>query len=308
VRLAAAVTAVSLCWLLAACGGSGGEKTAAGTTPGADDTLKALWSASGDDVAIVPGTSDYEPGLVRVSFLVVDSKGELVLLPSARIWVARGLDDRPFLESTAKLERIAVPGGAQGVSTHIYVTHIRIRKPGTYWLLAEPEGGSETVHALGNVIVHRTSSVPEVGDSAPASETPTLASTGGDIAKLTTRTPPDQSLLRNSVAESLHTHVPFVVTFATPKFCTSRMCGPVVDVVSEVADHFEGGDVRFIHVEVYEDNDPAKGYNRWMREWGLHTEPWTFLVNRDGKIAERFEGPISVDELEQAVGEKLLAQ
>ena len=65
--------------------------------------------------------------------------------------------------------------------------------------------------------------------------------------------------------------------------------------------------MRFIHVEVYEDNDPAKGYNQWMGEWKLPTEPWTFLVAANGKIADRFEGTVSVDELETAVREKLLA-
>ena len=64
--------------------------------------------------------------------------------------------------------------------------------------------------------------------------------------------------------------------------------------------------MRFIHVEVFEDNDPAKGFNRWLKEWNLPTEPWTFLVGSDGRIAERFEGTVSVDELEQAVREKLL--
>ena len=39
-----------------------------------------------------------------------------------------------------------------------------------------------------------------------------------------------------------------------------------------------------------------------MREWGLETEPWTFLVGRDGKILERFEGAVSVRELEEALG------
>ena len=63
--------------------------------------------------------------------------------------------------------------------------------------------------------------------------------------------------------------------------------------------------MRFIHVEVFEDNDPAKGFNRWMREWNLPTEPWTFLVGADGKIAARFEGTASVLELEEAVREVL---
>lgn len=302
-RLAAAVTAVTCCLLVTGCGSSEdeGASASAGT-----QTLEGLWRSSGDDVAVVPGTSDYEPGNVRFSFVVVDSKGRQVLLPSARIWVANGLEAKPFLLSTAKLERIEVPGESQGLSTHIYVAHVRLRKPGTYWLLAEPQGGREQVHALGNVVVHGSSPVPNVGDPAPDSETPTLASTGGNLAMLTTRVPPDTSLLRYSIAGSLGAHVPFVVTFATPKYCTSRTCGPVVDIVNEVARRYQGQHVRFIHVEVYEGNDPARGYNRWMKQWGLTTEPWTFLVGRNGRVAGRFEGPISVDELEQAVRDDLL--
>src|SRR5438552_2460694 len=253
-RPTAAVTAVTCCLLLTGCGSSEDEGASASA---GSQTLEGLWRSSGDDVAVVPGTSDYEPGTVRFSFVVVDSHGRQVLLPTARIWVASGLEAKPFLKSTAKLERIEVPGGAQGLSTHIYVTHVRIRRPGTYWLLAEPQGGRETVHALGNVVVRGTSPVPNVGDPAPVSETPTLESTGGELAALTTRVPPDRSLLRYSVAGSLRAHVPFVLTFATPKFCTSRTCGPVVDIVNEVAHHFQGSRVRFIHVEVYEGNDPA---------------------------------------------------
>jgi hypothetical protein len=217
------------------------------------------------------------------------------------VWVARALDAVPFLETEATLERIGVPGGDVADATHIYVAHLRLRRPGTYWLLAEPEGGKAKVQALGTVVVTAKDPVPSVGERVPASETPTLASVGGDAAKVTTRTPPDESLLRVSVAEALRERVPFVVTFATPRFCTSRTCGPVVDVVEEVARRFEGTDVRFIHVEVYEGNDPAKGYNRWMREWRLTTEPWTFVVGRDGRVVERFEGTVSVRELEAAV-------
>ncbi|HLG07551.1 MAG TPA: thioredoxin family protein [Gaiellaceae bacterium] len=303
-RPAAALTVLS-CLLLVGCGGSDGDSTATSADPGGGMTLEELWREPGDDVAVVAGTANHEPGTVRVSFLVVDAEGGVVTLPTARVWVAEGLDAPPFLESSAKLERIGVPGGEEADASHIYVAHLRLPRPGTYWLLAEPEGGPAKVQALGNVIVAEEDPEPDVGDPAIASETPTLASTGGDFSKLTTRTPPDEALLRYSVAESLRAKTPFVVTFSTPKFCSSRTCGPVVDVVEEVARRFEGSDVRFIHVEVYEDNDPAKGYNEWLQEWKLDTEPWTFLVGRDGKIVDRYEGVVSVNELEQAVREKL---
>jgi hypothetical protein len=242
-----------------------------------------------------------------VSFLVVDAEGAVVALPTARVWVAEGLDQAPFLEAEAKLERIGVPGGDEADATHIYVATLPLARPGKYWLLAEPSGGAEPVQALGNVVVSKSDSPPDVGDQAYASETPTLATAGGKASTITTRTPPDESLLEHSVADSLAAKQPFVVTFATPKFCSSRTCGPVVDVVEEVQRRVDSDDVRFIHVEVFEGNDPAKGFNRWMQEWNLPTEPWTVLVGADGKIVERFEGTVSVAELEAAVREHLTA-
>jgi hypothetical protein len=305
-RPAAALTVLSCLLLLGGCGGSG-EDSATSTEPGGGSTLEELWRAPGDNVALVPGTENHEPGSVRVSFLVTDAEGRVVALPTAKVFVADALDRRPFLETEAKLERIGVPGGDEADATHIYVATLRLPRAGTYWLLAEPEGGSTKVQALGNIVVVKDDAPPDVGDSAVASETPTLASAGGDAAAITTRTPPDESLLQYSVADLLAAKVPFVVTFATPKFCSSRTCGPVVDVVEEVQHRLEGEKVRFIHVEVFEGNDPAAGYNRWMGEWKLPTEPWTFLVGANGKIVERFEGTVSVNELETAVREKLLA-
>ena len=118
--------------------------------------------------------------------------------------------------------------------------------------------------------------------------------------------PPDRALLRYSVAASLAAHKPFVVTFATPRYCTSRTCGPVVDVVDYVRRGFAARGVRFIHVEVFTDNRPALGYNRCMRQWGLQSEPWTFLVGRDGRIKAKFEGAVSAAELETAIRRLLL--
>jgi hypothetical protein len=302
-RPAAALAVVS-CLILAGCGG-GEKEPAAVEGPGSGATLEELWQAPGDHVAVVPGTENHEPGAVRVSFLVLDAEGGVVTSPTARVRVATGLEAEPFLETTAKIERIGVPGGAEADASHIYVARFRLPKAGKYWFLAEPEGGSKDVRALGDVIVREKDRAPDIGDTAPPSKTPTIASTGGDFSKLTTRTPPDETLLEHSVAESLAAKVPFVVTFATPKYCASRTCGPTVDVVEEVQRRLEASGVRFIHVEVYEDNDPAKGFNRWLGEWKLETEPWTFLVGRDGRIVERYEGVVSVRELEEAVLEKL---
>ena len=76
--------------------------------------------------------------------------------------------------------------------------------------------------------------------------------------------------------------------------------------VDKVRKTFAGSDARFIHVEVYENNDPNRGVNRWMREWKLSGEPWVFLVDRAGLIRAKFEGSVSEAELEQAVRDHLL--
>lgn len=292
---------------LAGCGGNGGTPN-----EGSSDTLPpgsagALLSRPGPDVALVTGTSDYARGPVRVVFLVVDSQSRSIEQPKARVWVARSFNDQPFLQTTARLENVGVPGvseAAAGDVTHVYVVRLRIPKAGKYVLIAEPVGGRPIQGAL-NLNVADTPKAPAVGAEAFPSRTPTIASTDGDFDALTTRTPPDRGLLRYSVADSLDAHAPFVLVFATPKFCTSRACGPVVDVVDHVRKRLGKTPVRFIHVEIFEDNQPPE-LNRWVKEWKLPTEPWVFLVGSDGRIKARFEGSVSAAELEAAVRARLL--
>ena len=287
--------------VVAGCGSSGsaaGDETASVPPAG---SLEALWRAPGDDVAIVPGTSDYEPGLNRVSFLVLDKQSRLVSTPTARVWVARQLTQAPFLETTARSESIGVPGGASADAGRIYVARMRLPAPGKYWLLASPVGGNRRVQAIGNVVVRANSAAPAVGDRAIPSRTPTLASTNGNLAALSTSKRPDRNLYRFSVGQALAAKRPFVVTFATPLYCQSRTCGPVVDVVSAVRKRFASRGIPFIHVEIYAGNDPANGTNRWVGQWKLPTEPFTFVVDRNGIVRSRFEGAFSVAELTAAV-------
>jgi hypothetical protein len=147
--------------------------------------------------------------------------------------------------------------------------------------------------------VKAQSASPAVGAKAYPSRTPTLAA--APFFRLTTRRPPDLALLRASVASTLSAHRPFVLVFATPRFCVSRTCGPVVDVVDAARRRFARRGIRFIHVEIYSDNNPAKGENRWVKEWHLPSEPWTFLVGADGRIKAKFEGSVSLGELSAAI-------
>jgi hypothetical protein len=270
--------------------------------PASGATLASLMQRPGEDVAVVAGDSDFAPGVVRFSFLVIRHDARAVNRPQARVWLARSRSARPFARATATLEPIGPPGKAEtafGGVGRIYVVRLRIARPGRYWLVAEPVGGQ--IQALGIVDVKARSDSVAVGSRAPRSATPTLTSADGEFSKLTTRLPPDRALLRYSIEQLLADHRPFVVTFATPRYCTSRVCGPVVDVVDYVRRRFERRGIRFIHVEVFKDNRPAEGYNRWMRQWGLHTEPWTFVVDSSGRIRAKFEGAVSAQELESAI-------
>jgi hypothetical protein len=285
-----AVAALATLFVVAGCGGS------------SSNTLDSILKRPGPEVAVAEGAGDFSAGAVRYPFLVIQKDGRPVNRASARLWLATGRGSRPFQETTARLEPIGIPGESEpaaGGVTKIYVAHLRIPKPGRYWLVAEPDGAK--IQAVGVFNVRRRSQSPAVGARAPDSPTPTLAGAHGRVSALTTRQPPDLALLHYSVAGSLAAHKPFVVTFATPRFCTSRTCGPVVDVVNAVRKRYARDGVRFIHVEVYEKNDPSRGYNRWMRQWGLASEPWVFLVGRDGRIKGKFEGSVSVPELASAV-------
>jgi hypothetical protein len=222
------------------------------------------------------------------------------------VWVATGLGAKPFEQTVAHNEPIGVPGGATADVGSIYVTTVDLPRPGKYWLLAAPVGGP-SIRAVGNLLVGKRSEAPGVGARAIPSKTPSLATTGGRLSSLSTATHPDRRLYRVSVAQALAAHEPLVVSFATPRFCTSRTCGPVVDVVGTVADKLAATPVRFIHVEIYRDNDPAKGTNRWVKQWNLPTEPFTFLVDRRGVIRATLEGAFSVGELEGDVRRLLLS-
>jgi hypothetical protein len=115
------------------------------------------------------------------------------------------------------------------------------------------------------------------------------------------------------VADAIAAHKPFVLIFATPKFCTSQQCGPTLDSIKPIAEAHP--DVTFINVEPYvlEEKDgqlqPVLDANQQLQaapatdEWGLLSEPWIFVVDGDGIVRGSFEGVVGQDELERALAE-----
>ena len=140
-----------------------------------------------------------------------------------------------------------------------------------------------------------------IGERAPPSDSKTLSDT--PLASLTTDPAPDLRLYRTAVAQAVASGRPSVIVFATPAFCTSQTCGPVVDVAKPLIDIYPN--VNWIHVEIYENLD-ASGpdeleLTRAVVEWGLPNEPWVFVVDGGGVVTHRFEGVLDRAELQAAV-------
>ena len=145
-------------------------------------------------------------------------------------------------------------------------------------------------------------SAPMVGAAAPPTENLTIHD--APFAEVSTRPVEGDALHNVSVAEALDAGEPFVVFFASPRFCVSALCGPVTDTMERVQQEL-GGAVEVIHIEPW-DLDAARNEGRLtqsaeMLEWGLPSEPWTFVVDGEGRIAARYEGLVTAEEVLEAV-------
>ena len=140
-RLAAALLLSILVSVVVGCGGSSPAADDAETSSEAPaGSLEALWRAPGADVGDRPRDVRLRAGPQPGLFLIVDKQSRLITTPTARVWVARGLKQAPFLQTIARSEPIGVAGGATADAGDIYVAHVRLAKPGKYWLLADPVG------------------------------------------------------------------------------------------------------------------------------------------------------------------------
>lgn len=213
-----------------------------------------------------------------------------------------------FLEGQNAAERNQVRSESdatyysEGLPVGVYVSHVSFDRPGTWGVqidLTRPGGTAQTIGVRFDVLAKGTT--PAIGAPAPPSHNRTLRDEP-DLKKLTTAPDPNPDLYRLTVAEAITSGKPTAVLFATPAFCTSRTCGPSVDVLSALAKKY-GGQMNFIHIELYrsqEDFLAGKPVPE-VAAWGLPSEPWLFLIDRQGRIAAKFEGGLTRQELEPAL-------
>jgi hypothetical protein len=267
----------------------------------------AIGSKSEDGYQIIFATSDLGVGRNRVAAVVTSPEG-LVRSPGATFATRHaesesGSDDYHEI----KLARFhEFPLGTRG----LYSTEMSFDKAGP-WVLeitVLDETGQGHVAALDFAVAERTLA-PSPGDRAIASDSKT-ANDVGSLVELTTGTVIDPALYDLSIAEAVQNGKPTVVVMASPAFCTNAVCGPQVEVVSELRQKYDG-DANFIHVDFYDNPRAIQGdlnnavLSPTVLEWNLTSGEWTFVIDEEGFIAARFESFVGLDELEEALADVL---
>lgn len=185
----------------------------------------------------------------------------------------------------------------------IYVAHLTLPRAGIWGLEISVE------HAPGLVEAARLSvdalarpQTPLPGTAAPRSRN-LIAGDVSDLRLIDSSKPPDPRLHQTRIADAIAQGRPQLIVFATPKYCTSRMCGPVLDVVRTLIPAWADR-VAFVHEEIWQAGG-MQSLSPTVEEWSLRSEPWIFIVSGDGMIRARFEGITTRRELETALRQAL---
>jgi hypothetical protein len=178
----------------------------------------------------------------------------------------------------------------------VYVTTAAFDRPGPdndpWWVWVE-SGDQRGVSPVAVAEVH---AVLTAGQPAPQAASPTPTDTLG-VDPICTRDPVC-SLHDVSLADVIGTR-PVVVSFSTPARCTSRLCGPSLELVLEQVPEFQDR-VAFVHVEIYRNNQTTDLIST-VTDWGLPTEPWLFAVGADGNVVARLDSAFDRPEVRALV-------
>lgn len=196
----------------------------------------------------------------------------------------------PFPASIEALAPAPARGKTAGPSqpaTVVYTSRPDFPRDGEWRVAALIKEGDElAARLLPGAAVGEFQRLPRPGERAPLIHTP---ATHGQVD------------YANVLGKS-----PIVLLFATPKFCQSQVCGPVVDVAEQVK-HRYGEKAAFIHMDIYNDNDPGRGVRPQVRTFRLPSEPWLFTIDRRGRIIEAIEGSFGPELLTEVV-ERVVAE
>ena len=270
-------------------------------TPIAPTVAPAAQAQTGDAVVAL-ATTDLGVGPNRLAFGIIGSDLQPIRAPEAEL-VLVYLDADPAVPASAGTARfVQWPTGGSGV----YVAEVSFDRAGRWGVIANVTGeDGKTIPAQAGFIVAEQTSAPTLGQPAPSS----LNKTGADVSDLkeiTSSPVPDPELYEMTISEAVDSGRPTVVAFATPAFCQTATCGPQVEMVSAVKERFKDQS-NFIHVEVYENPHLIEGdlsnasISPLIEEWGLVAEPFTFVLDDQGRVFAKFQGFVTDEELSDAV-------
>ncbi len=156
--------------------------------------------------------------------------------------------------------------------------------------------------------VRERSDEPMVGEPAPLSLQATTA-TAGSIEEIDSSSPPRDAMHDTTIRDAVMSGRPAVIAFATPAFCRSRLCAPVMDTIMDPLYARYRAQATFVHIEPYLLRDLRDGFVEnpvpATLEWRIASEPWVFVVDRQGRIAAKFEGIMALDEVEASLAAAL---
>ena len=272
----------------------------------------------GPEYSALMVSSDLARGTNRVEFALVDRNNMPVGASEATViprYTPPGADSPQQRDA---LTATFLPWPPEGSGRGVFITTVNFDVPGDattenpgLWELqiAAKDLDGMPVEAVTAVRVSAKPSTPAIGSAAPRSVTPT-ADEAPDLAHITSAFDPDPEFYQLSIHEALDEPKPLVVLFSTPAFCVSATCGPQLDILGRMKEQYRDR-VNFIHVEVFEDPHLIEG-NRFnarhvpaVDEWGLPTEPWTFIMDGEGVVRAKFEQFTPPEILEAALEEAL---
>ena len=274
-------------------------------SPPAGEELQVLITTA----ELVVGQNRFAFGLLKEHQLLEDAHAVV------RVYALQGQQGQLQTEVPAPYAKLEVVEQGHRVHVHpdgtrhmhneetdmrgIYVAQVSFARPGTWGLevLAMQGNGSTEVSKF-TVKVLKAPRTPALGTPAPRSHN-LIASDVPDLRHIDTSDPPDPRLHQVRIADAIAQGKPQVIVFATPKFCTSRVCGPVVDVVRLLLPTY-GDRVVFTHQEIWQDFATQRVLPT-VEEWHLHSEPWIFVVDGKGIIRAKFEGLTTAREIAVAL-------
>ena len=257
--------------------------------------LAASCGAAEPEIIGIRASSDPAVGDTRFLFAVNEIEGTRRGSPDEAVTVTATSLAAPDVSYEVPAEFVWIVPEAIG----LYKAEIPWDRGGQWEIDFDISTGEETQPFL--VFVGDEPTTVGIGETAPLVATPTLADT--ELEDLTTDFPPDERFYQLSLDDALANGTKTVAIFATPAFCTSAACGPMMSQVKSLIGTYPG--VNWVHVEVYEGfNEPDFAPNAdhlvpAVREFGLPSEPWIFVMDEQGAVVARLEGVLAPGELEE---------